>query len=130
MPKPLIQLLIVLLLLTGTGLISGCIKIYRADVQQGNVITAEMLEKLKLGMTRRQVRFLLGTPLVSDPLHTERWDYYYSYKEGRGETIQRRLKLIFDDDVLVDIQGDDPVTPGHSQLSTPEGSFRSSAHPL
>ena len=119
MPKLFNQLLIVLLLLIG----AGCIKVYRMDIQQGNVITAEMIEKLKIGMTQRQVRFLLGTPLVADLLHSERWDYFYSFKPGKGKITQRRLKLIFDGDVLVDIQGDDPVTPDHSQLSVPNNSY-------
>jgi len=98
--------LIGLFLVAVAGLLAGCISIYRADVQQGNVITEEMAGQLKLGMNRRQVQFLLGTPLVADPFHPERWDYFYSLTRDGDDEVQRRLMLLFKDDVLVDIRGD------------------------
>jgi outer membrane protein assembly factor BamE len=83
------------------------LKPYKLDIQQGNVITQEMVDKLRPGMTRSQVRYVLGTPLVVDPFHKDRWDYFYSYKKGvEAVPESRRLTLIFKDDVLHRIQGD------------------------
>jgi outer membrane protein assembly factor BamE len=74
--------------------------LYRIPIQQGNVITVQMLQELKLGMDKRKVSFILGTPLVIDAFHIERWDYYYSYKSGDGEFVQQRASLYFDNDKL------------------------------
>lgn len=79
---------------------------YKIDVQQGNYVTQEMVSKLKPGMTRAQVRFVLGTPLVVDPFREDRWDYVYLYRKG-GELVEhRRFAVIFKDDKLVRIEGD------------------------
>lgn len=79
---------------------------YRIDIQQGNVITQEMVSKLKAGMTRSQVRFVLGSPLVTDMFHNDRWDYVYlMQKQGRADE-RRRLTVIFDGDKLVTLEGD------------------------
>ncbi|PIV71723.1 MAG: outer membrane protein assembly factor BamE, partial [Rhodocyclales bacterium CG17_big_fil_post_rev_8_21_14_2_50_68_7] len=64
---------------------------YRIDVRQGNYITQEMVARLKPGMTRDQVRFVLGTPLVVDLFHAERWDYFYRFQPGSGQAQQRHL---------------------------------------
>ena len=72
---------------------------YRIDIQQGNVVTAEQLAQLRQGMTREQVRFLLGTPLLTDPFHDAQWDYVFSLRDGKtGEVRQRRLTLWFGKD--------------------------------
>ncbi|RMG27455.1 MAG: outer membrane protein assembly factor BamE, partial [Gammaproteobacteria bacterium] len=72
-------------------LLGGCTRtlerlpfVYRIDIQQGNVVTQEQIDQLRPGMTREQVRYLLGTPLVQDTFHPERWDYVYYFKPGRG----------------------------------------------
>jgi outer membrane protein assembly factor BamE len=79
---------------------------HKIDIQQGNAVTQEMVSKLQLGMTRSQVRFALGTPLLADPFRDDRWDYYYSYTK-RGELVeQRRLIVLFKDDKLVRLDGD------------------------
>src|SRR4051812_35285290 len=79
---------------------------YRIDIQQGNVVTQEMVAKLKAGMTRSQVRFVLGSPLVTDMFHGDRWDYVYlMQKQGRPDE-RRRLTVIFDGDKLATIEGD------------------------
>jgi outer membrane protein assembly factor BamE len=77
---------------------------HKIDVQQGNVIDQETVDKIKPGLTRSQVRFLLGTPLVVDPFRDNRWDYVYSYRKGGRLTEHRRLTLLFDHDVLSQIQ--------------------------
>lgn len=79
---------------------------YRIDVRQGNHITQEMVAQLKPGQSRDQVRFILGTPLVSDPYHAERWDYVYRFQPGHGEAQQRRITIFFSDDKLSRIAGD------------------------
>ena len=68
---------------------------YRPDVPQGNIITKEMVEQLRPGMTRDQVRFLLGTPLVASVFHAERWDYVYSLKRGKGTEFQTRKMAVY-----------------------------------
>ena len=79
---------------------------HKIDIQQGNYVTQDMADKLKPGMTRAQVRFVLGTPLVVDPFRTDRWDYVYLYKKGGEVTEQRRFAVIFKDDKLVRLEGD------------------------
>jgi outer membrane protein assembly factor BamE len=79
---------------------------HKIDVQQGNYVTQDMVDKLKPGMSRSQVRFALGTPLIADPFHADRWDYVYVY-EHKGRVIgQRRIVVVFKDDALVRIEGD------------------------
>ncbi|MES9872142.1 MAG: outer membrane protein assembly factor BamE [Candidatus Sedimenticola sp. 6PFRAG7] len=80
--------------------------IYRIDVQQGNVLTQETLNKLQPGMTKSQVRYLMGTPMLVDAFHQNRWDYIYSMKEGGDERDQERVALFFENDRLVRIEGD------------------------
>ncbi|HVS27804.1 MAG TPA: outer membrane protein assembly factor BamE [Burkholderiales bacterium] len=78
---------------------------HKIDVQQGNVVTQDMLEKVKPGMTKSQVRFVLGTPLISDPFHSDRWDYVYRFNKA-GELIeQRKLTAVFEGDKLKKIEG-------------------------
>lgn len=73
---------------------TGCV--YVADVQQGNVIDKKELDKLKTGMSKRQVRFLLGTPAIQDPFHKNRWDYVYTLRRGDDPDLEkRRLTLLF-----------------------------------
>jgi Small protein A (tmRNA-binding) len=84
--------------------------VYRVDIQQGNVIDQEMIDRLKPGMDKKQVKFIMGTPLIIDPFHNNRWDYVYSFEPGRGEREQRRISLIFKEDKLAYIQGDIKVS--------------------
>lgn len=79
---------------------------YRIDVQQGNALEQESVEKLKPGLTRSQVRFLLGTPLLVDPFHGNRWDYVYNFRKAGKLTEERRLALFFDGDVLTRIEAE------------------------
>jgi outer membrane protein assembly factor BamE len=79
---------------------------YRIDVRQGNFVTQEMVAQLKPGMTRDQVRFVLGTPLVTDIFHADRWDYVYRFQPGKGAAQQRRITVYFEDDKLARVAGD------------------------
>lgn len=97
-------------------LVSGCAKnvdgslkiplVHRVDIQQGNVIDQEMINKLEPGMDKDKVKFIMGTPLVQDPFHSDRWDYIYSMEPGGGEREQRRITLYFRNDKLAYIDGD------------------------
>ena len=84
---------------------------YRIDIQQGNVVTQEMISKLKLGMTRSQVRFALGSPLVVDPFRTDRWDYVYMFQKQGKELERRNITVIFEDEKLARIDGDVVALP-------------------
>jgi outer membrane protein assembly factor BamE len=84
---------------------TGCFQPYRIDVQQGNVVTREQIERLQTGMTRREAQFVLGTPLIEDPFHANRWDYLFSLRQGEtGHTNQSHLTLFFEGDSLVEIR--------------------------
>lgn len=80
---------------------------YRPDVQQGNWITAEQVTQLQQGMTREQVRFILGTPTLQDVFRTNRWDYPYFNKPGYGEEQERKFTVWFEGDTLVRWEGDE-----------------------
>jgi len=108
------HILPVLLVLLGVAMlaapVTGCV--YRVDVQQGNLLEEKEIEAVKVGMTRSQVRFLLGTPAVADPFHENRWDYIYYFRQGRRRTADRAwLIVLFEDDRVSEIQRDVPVEP-------------------
>lgn len=115
------RLLISVLLL---GLVAGCSSVkfgpHHIDVQQGNALDQENVARLKPGLNRSQVRFLLGTPLVIDPFRNDRWDYVYvDYKAGKLAE-QKGITLFFDGDTLARIEGNlpevaTPVTVANAQ---------------
>jgi len=80
--------------------------VYKMTVQQGNLVTEEMIDSLEPGMTKSQVRFLLGTPMLTDLFHTDRWDYTYTIRRGHNPMAITRLTLLFENDSLVQVQGD------------------------
>lgn len=79
---------------------------YRIDVRQGNMVTQDMAAKLKPGMTKDQVRFVLGTPLITDIFHADRWDYVYRFQPGWGEVQERKFTVYFADGRLARVAGD------------------------
>ncbi len=97
-----------LLVLTGCGGIGSLDfpGVYKIGIPQGNIITQDMVDQLRPGMTKRQVIFVMGTPLVRDPFHQDRWDYIYSYQPGGGVRGQERVSVFFDNDQLVRFTGD------------------------
>jgi outer membrane protein assembly factor BamE len=99
--------------------LSSVISPYKIDIQQGNVVTQEMVAKLKAGMTRSQVRFVLGSPLVVDPFHADRWDYVYLYQKQGVADDRRRLTVIFDEDKLVRVAGDVVITDSALEVEKP-----------
>ncbi len=80
--------------------------VYRPDIQQGNMLKQGVIDMLQPGMSQTQVRYLMGTPLLIDPFHQQRWDYYYSMRKGNQERTQKRVTLYFDDNRLVRLEGD------------------------
>ena len=95
--------------------------VYRIDIQQGNVIDQEMVDKLRIGMNRRQAQFVLGAPMLIDPFHADRWDYFYLYtpcSDSRSEAAQERISLFFEEDRLVDITGTMHPDPKPDALPT------------
>lgn len=82
------------------------IKPYKMDVQQGNVVTPKMMMQLRPGMTKAQVRFVMGTPLITDSFHVNRWDYVYRMQKGGKLIESRRVILDFENDLLKRVRGD------------------------
>ena len=94
-------------LLTGCGAsVPAIVKPYKMDIQQGNVVTSKMLLQLKPGMTKSQVRFIMGTPLIVDSFHKDRWDYFYQMRQQGKIVEQRRVILEFDKELLSKVRGD------------------------
>jgi outer membrane protein assembly factor BamE len=79
---------------------------YRIDVRQGNYVDQAMVSQLKKGMSQEQVRFVLGTPLLSDIFHADRWDYVYRFKRGSGKLEDRRMSVFFVEGKLDHVAGD------------------------
>ena len=93
---------------------------HRIDIQQGNKIKPETLSKLKLGMNRKQVIYLLGTPLLKDPFHQDRWDYIYYLKPGNKEVRQSRVTLHFKDGKLITIDDSSYAPDMHGDKANTE----------
>ena len=99
------------LILVGCASLSNFSLVHKPDIQQGNIITPEMVAELKPGMSKRQVRFLLGTPLLIDVFHQERWDYPFTMKK-RNEPLEiKRFSVFFKGDELASFEGDIKPAP-------------------
>ncbi len=85
----------------------GVMPVYRPDIQQGNFISKEMVAQLRVGMTPEQVRFLLGTPLLTDVFHETRWDYPFRIKKGNGEITSSHVVVYFKDGRVSHFEGGD-----------------------
>lgn len=119
-------------LLACVMLIAGCAfpGVYRIDIPQGNIITQEMVDQLRPGLTKRQVTFILGTPLIRDTFDQDRWDYLYSYQPGGGERVQERITVFFDaNGELTHFEGDFEQTPENMQFPAQQAQSSSSTNP-
>ncbi len=87
---------------------------YKPDIVQGNVVTTEQIDKVKPGMSRLQVREILGSPLITDPFHAERWDYVFTLKRQGFDDIQRAFIVLFDKDAVQKV--DAPPLPSEDQF--------------
>ncbi len=85
----------------------GILPIYRADIQQGNFVSKEMVAQLRVGMTPEQVRFVLGTPLLNDAFHADRWDYPFRIKDGKGKVTSSHVSVFFKDGRVSHFEGGD-----------------------
>jgi len=103
------------LLCASCGTALPTIKPYKLDIQQGNVVTSKMLLQLRPGMTKSQVRFIMGTPLIQDSFHGNRWDYVYQMRESGKLKEQRRVILDFENELLKSVRGD--VVAAGSELA-------------
>lgn len=81
-------------------LLSGCGLVYKMEVNQGNYVTQEMVEKLKVGQTRQQVKFILGTPSTESVFHKDRWDYMFSLERRGAKITSHQMTVVFDGDLL------------------------------
>jgi outer membrane protein assembly factor BamE len=106
--SPMKKTLMITLLLAGCGNVPmlPSLQPYKIEIQQGNYVTQDMVAKLKPGMTRSQVRFALGTPLIVDPFRTDRWDYVYMLHKQGNLVEQRQVTVVFKGEVLDRIEGD------------------------
>jgi outer membrane protein assembly factor BamE len=110
--SPLRTGLALLALAVGMTALSGCTSNkwgfpYKAGVQQGNWITKDQVALLRPGMTREQVRFALGTPMLTSALHANRWDYPYYFRSGNGKVDERVFTVLFEGGQLASWKGDD-----------------------
>jgi outer membrane protein assembly factor BamE len=86
--------------------------VYRIDIQQGNLLEDTDIEQVEVGMTRSQVQFLLGTPMVADSFHRDRWDYTYYFRQGRSRAVERRWLVVrFENDRVARIERDLELQP-------------------
>jgi outer membrane protein assembly factor BamE len=88
---------------------------HRIDIQQGNAVKQDDVSKLRPGMSKTEVRTLLGTPLLIDPFHNNRWDYVFRFRKGGTITEERQFTVVFQDDKLQRIEGD--IVPAPSEKS-------------
>ena len=114
---PIMRLLACLLAAVLAG--PGCGLIYKQNIQQGNALEQEDLDELHIGMNKRQVLFVLGSPSIQDPFQQQRWDYVQTFSRRGGDPVQRTVTLKFDDELLSEIIG--AGKPGEeNSLSAPD----------
>ena len=99
------------LIITTAALLNGCSylkypDLHKVTVQQGNIVNQEMVDQLRPGMTRSQVRYILGTPLLMDTFDQDRWDYYYSIKRPGRQEMRERITVYFEGNTLTHFSGD------------------------
>ncbi|MDG1945995.1 MAG: outer membrane protein assembly factor BamE [Halioglobus sp.] len=106
------RILLISLAITFLGACSfvGFPGVYKINIEQGNIVTQDMADQLKPGMNRRQVRFILGTPLAEGTFDQDRWDYIFVIRNGNKVLDQSRLTVVFEGDALVSISGDVAAT--------------------
>jgi len=120
-PMRISLLALVVALLSACGFV-GFPGVYKINVEQGNIVTQEMADQLKPGMNRRQVKFILGTPLIEDTFNENRWDYLYVKRNGDKVLSESRLTVEFDGDKLVNVSGDLVPTDWSAKAETPTAS--------
>lgn len=102
------------------ALLGGCQLIYKLPTRQGNVLDQKDLDALQLGMSRDQVKFLLGTPVAASAFKPERWDYLGYYRNPRGKVFSRTVTLWFEGDALARMEGQGPIAKDAEDPSQPD----------
>ena len=92
--------------------------IYRIDIQQGNIVTQETVNQLTPGMPIRQVHFIMGTPLITDTFHRNRWDYFFTNQKGNEKMTKSHIAIFFEDGKLARVEGDYRPLPVNKVAST------------
>ena len=112
--------------LTACSSVPRIVNEYKIDIQQGNVLTQEMVSQLRPGLTKDQVRFILGTPILTDMFHASRWDYVYRFqKGGASEAEMRKFSVFFDEkDRLFRVIGDVSAAEATDTKVNEEGRLR------
>ena len=109
--------------LAACALLAGCGLVHKIDVQQGNYVTQDAVQRLKVGMTKAEVRQALGTPLLIDAFHANQWDYYFSSVRGGRAEDSKRFSVFFKDDKVVSFSGNaqPPAPPPVAGPTPPPG---------
>jgi outer membrane protein assembly factor BamE len=122
--------LMIIAVTAAAAMMNGCV--YRPPIQQGNLLQYEDVEQVKVGMTRSQVRYLLGTPMVSDPFEPDRWDYVYTLQVNRTSRVDRaHVVVFFDGDKVskVERKSAPPPPPAPAAATTPAAAATPAATP-
>ncbi|WP_052481175.1 outer membrane protein assembly factor BamE [Gilvimarinus agarilyticus] len=114
-----------LLLVCFVSVLAGCQYfqfpgVHKINIQQGHILTEEMIAQLEPGLNKRQVRYILGTPLIDDIFNDDRWDYYYSLKMGDGRFFKRTLTVYFDGDIMTNYTGENLPEPKETDSESDE----------
>lgn len=115
--RPLLRIALLGALTIG---ISACGLVYKLPTRQGNVLEQEKLDRVEVGMSRSQIRFLLGTPLAASPFSSARWDYLGFYRSPRGQTAKRIVSFHFEGDQLARMEGIKPDSERAAEAAEPD----------
>jgi outer membrane protein assembly factor BamE len=107
MTKALFKFTALLILISLMGCSGRLFTVHKIDVQQGNAIDPEKIEQLQIGMNKEQVKFLMGTPLINDSFHPNRWDYVYHLIPDYGDTVRYHVAVIFEGNKVTNIEKND-----------------------
>jgi len=100
-------------------LLSGC-AIHRPTIQQGNIMETKALAQLHLGLTKEQVQFLMGTPVIQDPFHPDRWDYVYWLKMHNHKPVEHRVTVFFENGVVSRLEPEGITLPAPATPALPQ----------
>ncbi|MDW3095117.1 MAG: outer membrane protein assembly factor BamE [Gammaproteobacteria bacterium] len=117
MIKSPLKFILIILLITLTGCSGRLFTVHKIDVQQGNAVDPEKVEQLQIGMSEEQVKFLMGTALINDSFHPDRWDYVYYLIPDYGDTERRHVAVYFENGKVINIEKSDIPLPQQEQVS-------------
>ena len=115
MIKTITKLIAITLFITLAGCSGRLFTVYKVDVQQGNAVDPEKVAQLQVGMNKEQVRFLMGTALITDAFHPDRWDYVYHLIPDYGDKERRHVAVFFEGDIVANIEKSDVPLPEQAE---------------